>query len=440
MVAVNLPSLRKQFEDWNKKRESGDDRIMNKRTWIKEVLGLKRENFTLWGICVGHGFTHWFPSTFYLLLPLIKEELGLSYTEMGLLITVRYTIGTVANFPSGMLADLVGRHHLIMSIALAWVGIPYLFLGISGSYTILLLCMAIIGAGNNLWHPAALSTLRDVYPRKMGWAMGWNASAANIGDAIGPFLSGIFLTWFTWRSILIGSAIPGLALGLVIWWMIAVIPGRSEQPSQENVKPEKKEKKGLSIREYMSGLGRLLTNPSILLLSLINGVRSLVQNGLSTFLPSFFMNLMQLSPWLSGVYMTVIQIAGIIAAPVSGHISDRLGRKRVVTAAILSTSIALFLLAFLDIPWLFIVFLGAVGFFLYALRPVLFAWTMEITPKELGGSAIGVSFSFQSALSALAPVFGGWIADTWGLIYTFYFLAATLLLSNLLVIFVKASE
>ncbi|MFH1489124.1 MAG: MFS transporter, partial [Pseudomonadota bacterium] len=100
-------------------------------------------------------------------------------------------------------------------------------------------------------------------------------------------------------------------------------------------------------------------------------------------------------------------------------------------------SFALFFIAFLNISWLFVAFLGVLGFFLYALRPVLLAWTMETAPKELGGSAIGVQFSFQSGLSALAPVLGGWIADVWGLMVTFYFLAAVLLLSNLLVFFIK---
>jgi len=246
------------------------------------------------------------------------------------------------------------------------------------------------------------------------------------------------LVWITWRSILIGSSIPGLGMALLIWWLLATpLSELVHPPGEDGSGNQPMEKKRLSIGEYFRGFGRLLINPSIFLLSMISGIRSLTQNGLSTFLPSYFMNLLQLSPWLSGVYMTIIQVAGIIAAPVSGHFSDRHGRKRVVTAALFSTSLAIFLLAFLNIPWLFIFFLGGMGFFLYALSPVLIAWTMEVAPQELGGSAIAIQFTFQSVLSALAPVLGGWIADHWGLMYTFYFLAAGLLLSNLLVAFLK---
>lgn len=76
--------------------------------------------------------------------------------------------------------------------------------------------MILIGTGNNLWHPAAISLLSDLYPKKKGWALGWHSSAANVKDALGPLLTGILLTWMTWRAILMVSFVPGLALGVLI--------------------------------------------------------------------------------------------------------------------------------------------------------------------------------------------------------------------------------
>jgi MFS family permease len=193
-----------------------------------------------------------------------------------------------------------------------------------------------------------------------------------------------------------------------------------------------------TVRAYFKGLGRLLVDPNIILLSVISGVRTFTQSGLHSFLPSFFMHLLQFSPWLSGVFMTIIQVTGIVSGPIAGSMSDRHGPRRVVTAALFSTSLAIFLLAFVNIPWLFVVFLGVMGFFLYSLTPVLIAWIMEVAPKELEGSVVGLQFSLQAAFGALAPALGGWIADQWGLMYTFYFLAAVLLLSNVLVAFTKS--
>src|SRR5207244_12827815 len=78
----------------------------------------------LWLITVGHTFTHWYPATFYLLLPLIGAELGLSYSQIGLIIACPYTASAVANIPGGMMVDTVGRKGLLMGVSLVWVGFP----------------------------------------------------------------------------------------------------------------------------------------------------------------------------------------------------------------------------------------------------------------------------------------------------------------------------
>ena len=77
-----------------------------------------------WLITLGHSLTHWYPATFYLLLPLIGKELGLSYGQIGLIMTCQYIAGAIANVPGGMLVDTVGRKGLLMASSLFWVGFP----------------------------------------------------------------------------------------------------------------------------------------------------------------------------------------------------------------------------------------------------------------------------------------------------------------------------
>src|SRR5204863_8053415 len=82
----------------------------------------------LWLISTGHGLTHWYPATFYLLMPLIGNELGLSYSEIGLIMTCQYIASAVANIPGGMLVDTVGRKGLLMAVSLLCDGFLYLLL------------------------------------------------------------------------------------------------------------------------------------------------------------------------------------------------------------------------------------------------------------------------------------------------------------------------
>lgn len=134
----------------------------------------------MWLITIGHGLTHWYPATFYLLLPIIGKELGLSYTETGMIITFQYLASTIANVPGGMLVDTIGKKGLLMALSLFWVGIPYLFMNFTTTYWMLLLCVTLVGIGNNLWHPTAIPTLAQRYPERRGFVLSVHGMAANV--------------------------------------------------------------------------------------------------------------------------------------------------------------------------------------------------------------------------------------------------------------------
>src|SRR6201992_2430566 len=85
----------------------------------------------VWVINIGHALTHWYPATFYILLPLIGNELGLNYGEIGSILPCQYAAGAIANVPGGIFVDTVGRKGLLMAISLFWICFPYLIMGVS---------------------------------------------------------------------------------------------------------------------------------------------------------------------------------------------------------------------------------------------------------------------------------------------------------------------
>src|SRR5258708_28021260 len=92
----------------------------------------------VWFITLGHSLTHWYPATFYLLMPIIGKELGLSYSQIGLIMTCQYIAGAVANIPGGVLVDTVGRKGVLMAVSFFWVGLPQLLIGFYPDYLMLL--------------------------------------------------------------------------------------------------------------------------------------------------------------------------------------------------------------------------------------------------------------------------------------------------------------
>ena len=114
----------------------------------------------VWLISAGHMMTHWYPATFYLLLPLIGRELGLSFGQIGVDPDAASSPPARSpTFPAAWLVDAIGRKGLLMAVALSWIGLPYLVMGFSHGYWMLLVCAALVGIGNNLWHPTAIPLL-----------------------------------------------------------------------------------------------------------------------------------------------------------------------------------------------------------------------------------------------------------------------------------------
>ena len=357
------------------------------------------------------------------------RELDLSYSQAGFLITIRVVANLAVNIPSGILVDLIGQKALLMALALIFTGIPYFLVGMSHSFFWVALFMAFVGVGNYLWHPAAVSTLSEKYPDRRGFAIAIHAVGPNVGEGIAPLLVGVLLLFLSWRTVLFVNLIPGIVIAFILWkYLFGKLETRAASSG------------ALSFTEYLTGMKKLARNPSILLLVFVAGMRSMTQQGLHTFLPIYLTHHLGLSSALAGLYLSITQTAGMIGTPIAGTISDRTGRKRVLTAGLLSTSVVLFILAYFQMTWLFITALALLGFFLYAVRPVIWAWVLDLGPKELGGSMVSFFSGSQSLLSSLSPVICGFIADRWGILASFYFLASTVLLANFAVLAIREEK
>ncbi len=398
--------------------------------------GSQRE---IWLITLGHALTHWYPATFYLLLPIIGQELGLSFSQIGFIMTCQYIAGAVANVPGGVLVDTVGKKGLLMGVSLFWVGFPYLLMGFTHSYLMLLACVALVGVGNSLWHPTAIPTLAQRFPARKGFVLSLHGMGGNAGDALAPLVVGALLAWFSWREVVALNVMPGLVMSLLILVFLGTLRLGGKPPSSKKTEAASREE-GQGLAQYLQGLKGLMRNRSLVLLSTGGAFRSMTQNALLTFLPLFLARELGYSPTWVGVAMFVLQAAGLAASPVAGHLSDKMGRRSVLMGTMAMTAVILVFMAVAGRSTAFVFFVALLGFFLYAIRPVIQAWTVEATPKHMGGSAIGILFGAQSLGSSVAPLIGGVLADAYGLGTVFYFLAFTIVCANVLIFFTPERE
>ncbi|HXF66084.1 MAG TPA: MFS transporter [Burkholderiales bacterium] len=383
----------------------------------------------VWLISAGHGLTHWYTATFYLLLPLIGRELGLSYTEIGLIMTVQHAVGAISNLPGGMFVDMVGKKGYLMAASLFWVGIPYALMSLTGNFWMLLVCVTLVGVGNNIWHPAAIPTLAYRYPGRKGLVISLHGMGGNLGEALAPLVVGALLAWMSWRAVVVVNVVPGIVMALLILFMLgAFTVARGEEAINAGA-----ESRG--VRQYLRGFASLLANRGLMLVSIGSAFRTMTQVGLHTFLPVYLAYELGYSPLLTGVCLTVLQVAGLLASPVAGHLSDRMGRKSIVMSSMTLTGVTIAGMALAGQSALFVLFVALVGFFLYAVRPVLQAWAVECTPQHLAGSGVGLQFGVTAVGASVSPAIFGMIADAYDIYTSFLFLAGTIVLANVLIVF-----
>lgn len=399
----------------------------------------------VWLISAGHGLTHWYPATFYVLLPLIGKELGLSYTQIGFLMSAQHIAGALSNLPGGMIVDAIGKKGYLMAASLFWVGFPYALMSLTHSMWMLVVCVMLVGIGNNLWHPAAIPTLAHQYPQRKGLVLSFHGMGGNIGEALAPMAAGTLLAWFSWREVVVINIVPGLVMATLILVLVGALATTRATDGKTDKKEGEKDgvnagNGGWNARQYLRDLGTLMRDRTLMLICISGGFRTLTQVGLMVFLPVYLAYEQGYSTIAIGVCMTVLQVAGLIAGPIAGHVSDKVGRQKVVLSSMLLTGVTITGMVLVGQSFAFIIFVALVGFFLYAMRPVMQAWAVENTPKRLAGTGVGLQFTILAIGGSIAPATFGLIADTWNVYVAFYFLAGTIIAANLLVLFIPKTS
>ncbi len=386
--------------------------------WLR-VPRPDRTNAGMWAIGVGHATTHSYTAALYLLLPFIARELGLSYSQIGLLLAVRQFMSTVVNLPAGIIVDTLGHRTVFMALALLGMAVPYVTIGATSTFWVMVVCSALMGLASFLWHPAAITSISEMYPTRRGYGLAVHELGANLGDTVMPLLTGVLLGYLSWRQVISVTAAAGVLIGLIALWMVT--------RARHEVQIAGTQAEG----GYLAGLRTLLRNTNLMILALVSGIRSFTQQGLQSFLPLYLVNDLKVPAVLVGFYLAVVQVSGMIATPISGTLSDRIGPKRVATAGMFSTSVAVAIFAAFHLGSAFVAALALVGFFTYSMRPAIFRWAIGVVPRQYEGTTVGALFTTQALFSTMMPLIGGIIADRVGLIAVFYLIAAALVVGNL---------
>jgi MFS family permease len=181
----------------------------------KEVL--RRDARVIGLVGLAHGTSHFYHLILAALIPWLKPAFGLSYTELGLLMTVFFVVSGVGQALAGFVVDRVGARAVLFS-GIAMLGVSALVLSVADGYAGLMLGALLAGSGNAIFHPADYTLLNQRVSReRLAYGFSVHGISGNIGWAAAPlFLAGIAAS-HGWRAALLAAAaLPLAVLALLV--------------------------------------------------------------------------------------------------------------------------------------------------------------------------------------------------------------------------------
>jgi FSR family fosmidomycin resistance protein-like MFS transporter len=288
------------------------------------------------GVSAAHFVSHFYMLVLPPLFMFVRADYAVSYTEIGLALTIFNIVSAVAQTPAGFLIDRINaRFSLIAGLILGAAG--FAIAGMVDSYWVLLAAYGLIGLGNTVYHPSDYALLsRHVAPERMSQAYSAHTFAGMLGSAVAPaavlFMHGLY----GWRGAFLGAA----ALGAVAALVMLFTPGGEAQPA-----PAKPATASIGHTDW-----RVLLTAPILVNFMFFLIYAFASYGLQNFSVVALEQLYGTSPVVANSALTGylllsaggVLIGGLIAGRMTNHrITAALGLSATVIAALLIGSIDL---------------------------------------------------------------------------------------------------
>ena len=437
--------------------------------------------FIIGGLSSGHGVFHSIQQSFIVVLPEIRDLLlGGSIIAATSIQTTREIASGVVALPGGVLTDALRRYWgWVMAVCMALFGVGWLLMASAGwqtpgsawvasnqaagaatslnpaGYALLTIGMAVVAIAASVWHLPAMAALSSHFTHRRGAVLSFHGVGGNIGDVIGPFVTGILLLTLTWHAIItIYAAVP-IFLTFLVFWAFRDIGQRAQAVVEE--------KAVNTMQTQIAETKLLVRNPRVWGITLVAGLRGMAYIGFVTVLPLYLADVLGLTSGgegakgladflqvdafggvvIRGGLIALLVLVGIFASPVMGYLSDRFGRKIVLVPGMLFLAIITLLMApLIDGPGdlgMATILVAALGIFLYSDQPILTAAAMDIVREGTAATTLGLLSTSRFILSAASPIIAGWL---YGLDsdYLFYYTAALYLVAAVILLMVRLPQ
>jgi len=361
--------------------------------------------------------------------PVLKPfatSLGTPGDLLGIVASASTIPGILISLPAASLSDMFGRRKVLLFAAFVFASAPFLYLGVNSWWT-LSLVRFYHGFATAIFMPVAEASIAAMFPTKRGERISLFNSFSAIGRALAPFLGGyiLFATNSSFFTLYVSVGIAG-----VTTFVIAMLFLAEKKTHLTEFAPDVK-----SPRKMFSGWLIIIKNTRVLGASFVQAVQYYVFGSVEFFLVGYLTEVVKLDLFSVGIITGSEIIALVIARPLIGRVSDKIGRTKPILAGIIASCVLVAAFPFTtQFPLLLIIAVGyGISFatVLSSTSPLV----ADLVPYTLVGASMGFLSTMMDVGQTIGPIVSGVIFAT-SLHYAGLFLSLSLLLIISVVIFV----
>jgi predicted MFS family arabinose efflux permease len=303
---------------------------------------LRQDARTMALVGLAHSSSHFFHMLLPPLFPWLMPAFGLSFGQMGLLVSVFFVVSGIGQALAGFLVDRVGARPVLFAALACFVAAALAAASATG-YTGLVLAAALAGLGNAPFHPVDFTILnRRVSAARLGHAYSVHGITGNLGWALAPvFLAGVTAYSGSWRVACLGAALLAAAVLAVVWWQRAALDDRSMPIGGPSSEPVARQPEGSADREPALAFLKL---PGVWLCFGFFFWSTVALAAMQSFASPALQRLYGLPPTWTALVITGYMLCGAVGMVLGGFLVARVPRLEWVIGACLGACALLLLL------------------------------------------------------------------------------------------------
>lgn len=336
--------------------------------------------------------------------PLFKEDLGLSFAQIGLITLVYQSAASVCQPLTGLFFDKwPSAWSLPTGMSFTLVGL--LSLAFANTLPLVLCSVTLVGIGSSVFHPEASRLTSLASGGKRGLAQSLFQVGGNLGGSLGPLLAAVFVAPYGRRHIALFTILAFTAIMVMIpvghWYKSFLL--RLRKAEGETLKT--------SVSRPLP-MGKTVFSIAILLILIFS--KYIYMASLNSYYTFYLIHKFGVSVQASQLYLFVFLIATAIGTLLGGPIGDRVGRKYVIWASILGAAPFTLIMPHVENLYLTTILSFCVGLTLSSAFPAILVYAQELLPYKLGLIS-GLFFGFAFGVAGIASAVLGNMADRYGI-------------------------